>query len=1384
MTDASGRRALFLAATTVALLLAVGVAFSGSAAAEVTSIDGVTAEDTTAGDETQVENVTLNGVNKVNSNVSVIDVNIENATVFIQDVRIAEVSNFDSSNVFAGTGSEGEFIVEIEGNDTPTGDITVEVTLDTTGAEPGTAEYSAASNAGASASTTFQIQADDDGSQSDGVLTVSGDDTIANALENAEDGDTVRVEDGDGVYTSTEGLTITTPNVTLTAAEGDSPAFRVRPNSVSGTAAIDVQAEGVTISGLTVERVADGGRTTTDGHAQGIIIRDSNVTVENNDVVGDLSDTSNEVDRFDGITVIDPSDGGTTQNVDIINNDISGFDTGIVTTVFYDGAVSDVTISDTNATDNRIGFVAKSHGGSISGISGSNNDFTGSDAESIVFSPQSFQEYNSLESISTTAVNFDGPVLVEDGDSVQTAIDVSAAGGTIEIGTGNYSDAINVSDTSDLVIKGAGQEQTIIRPDSTLNWGEATLFPGRTTGVRVVDSPNTTFRNLTLNFNRINDTAITGLLYWESSGTLESATVREMSDSDRAVDITSYLGTNNPSNSDYSASNRAEINIRDSKFIETGRIGINAEDFTSVTVDNNSFETTDAGYAVEVGSEATGVVRDNNITGYNQRFGTGAAGAGIYVENAFPADGVDLTKNVGVINNTVTDSLYGVQFGQSFPSFAGDVDIRADFRNNTVSNNELGGVVVTDANASAGSSVTLNADGNTIKNNSAPAYAINTSDRVNSGNVNISVDISGETISNNTVGVVINNTDPDGENNIEVTNSEFSENTVQVSDKVGNEIAIRDTLNNSEFDRAAVVENGSGSLGNTIYSQIQSAVDNASSGDIVSVSDGTYNESVDANVQHITLAGPNAGTPGDVERSEEAIIRQGVKLNASGVTLDGFQVETNGTNGVRIGPEVVPDDVTIQNNVITNVGGGDFLRNNEPAGAGNGIQVQFNNGEPTGETAENLRILNNEINNVTTLDTPGRTTAVGINILPRGNDVELNITGNTITDIQPGNSSGDTERSRAISVDTQFDGAIGNGDENSNPDNFTGRAVELVISDNEITDITSGDRVRAVALFEDGRVEDFRQGISQREGPEDFVIADNEFDDISAPGGFEAAVFIGGYNDLGDHAVSGNNIEEGAIFRFAEPQEGFSVEESDDLNAVLNWWGEDATPRASDDVIYDPLLTVPREQASDNIDDVRNYGSYIELEVTDGATLIGFPAPSEDSLGELLDEDIVEAEDGSAVQAFVYDNADGEFESIDGSFTPTAGEVIAITTEDGLSDEFVVPVETDPAAGVNNPGQTQLGLGYNLVAGGAANDVDEFGVVTSDPGNPIIEADVFQTQARQPGAPEATFGAYSGTWILTSDGTLSTGYNPNTPPSVYFDEVLVPAEDNEAETPN
>jgi len=331
-------------------------------------------------------------------------------------------------------------------------------------------------------------------------------------------------------------------------------------------------------------------------------------------------------------------------------------------------------------------------------------------------------------------------------------------------------------------------------------------------------------------------------------------------------------------------------------------------------------------------------------------------------------------------------------------------------------------------------------------------------------------------------------------------------------------------------------------------------------------------------VEGLTLEGPNAGTGGDsTERGDEAAIERGVRVVADGVTLDGLRVENNDTNGVRLGPDTVPDDTTVRNSVIAGVEGGTSLRGGADAGAGNGIQVQFSDGPPAGETAENLRILDNRISNISTPDvSPGGdwTTAIGINVLPRGNDVDIEIDGNTITGIEPGASGSGNERARGVSIDTQV-----------NTTTDTGRVDGATITNNEITGLTSSDRYRAIALFEDA-------SLTPAEGPRNFTVKRNNFEDFEASGIIQASIFVGGYETLGEgHVVTENNIDEGFVERFTGGAKGFEA-----LDAVENWWGDETGPsgdafgveeatgdgiNVSENVTFKPFLESPFTEDED-----------------------------------------------------------------------------------------------------------------------------------------------------------------------------------------------------------
>jgi predicted ribosomally synthesized peptide with SipW-like signal peptide len=351
----------------------------------------------------------------------------------------------------------------------------------------------------------------------------------------------------------------------------------------------------------------------------------------------------------------------------------------------------------------------------------------------------------------TSIVSTDGS---GDFSSIQAAIDASGPGDEIVVRAGTYEETIDVQDTSGLTIR--GDSTVTVKPQTTISWGSETNFPGRTTAIRVVNASDVAFRNLTFDFEDVDDTAICGLLFWESDGEIWHSTLTGMSNANDAVDLTSYLGTNDPGSSVYSDSNRARIDIRNTEFVETGRIGINAEDFVHAVVADSSFETTDAGYAVEVGSEATGIVRRNEIHGYDTDFSDGSESAGIYVENAFPsASGV--VKHVDVVDNEVYDCTVGIRIGNEFHTITGDVDIEARLVNNFVHDNDTG-VSVTDSGAEDGSSVSVVGSDNTLENNGDGYHIFEGNSVSEDDDGNITVDVDRESITDNDVGVLVEST--------------------------------------------------------------------------------------------------------------------------------------------------------------------------------------------------------------------------------------------------------------------------------------------------------------------------------------------------------------------------------------------------------------------------------------------------------------------------------------------------------------------------------------------------------------------------------------------------------------------------------------------------
>jgi hypothetical protein len=126
----------------------------------------------------------------------------------------------------------------------------------------------------------------------------------------------------------------------------------------------------------------------------------------------------------------------------------------------------------------------------------------------------------------------------------------------------------------------------------------------------------------------------------------------------------------------------------------------------------------DFGYGIERGSASIGVIRENEIYGFDTPAASdGSRSAGIYIENSFTTALSGITKSVTVLANDIRGCEYGIWLGNSTDGYAGDVDIAANVLHNRVHDCLEGGILVTDEDKSAGSSVTATFSNNVVYDN-------------------------------------------------------------------------------------------------------------------------------------------------------------------------------------------------------------------------------------------------------------------------------------------------------------------------------------------------------------------------------------------------------------------------------------------------------------------------------------------------------------------------------------------------------------------------------------------------------------------------------------------------------------------------------------------
>lgn len=539
---------------------------------------------------------------------------------------------------------------------------------------------------------------------------------------------------------------------------------------------------------------------------------------------------------------------------------------------------------------------------------------------------------------------------------------------------------------------------------------------------------------------------------------------------------------------------------------------------------------------------------------------------------------------------------------------------------------------------------------------------------------------------------------PQGPTDVTITDSTFQNNSGYHIEDVPGNLDLGDILNNqaNEFDPVVTVEDDGGNItGNNIFGAIQPAVDAASAGDTVSVSSGTYEESVTITTENITLRGNNrptiVGDGADEGSQPHATIHIDGNPAATNATIEGFTIQNpDGFYGIYAGTGGSNSDVDgleVRDNVIENVAT-NRSSHSPLAGSVAGLYVRAE--------YDSITIEENIIRDV---DTTGDQyqNAVGISLssfigneaFAGGDDSgsetaeESRIRNNRITNITGAQSS----RTKGISASGEFDG--------------------VYLRNNSITDITAltdDSDVLAISLTENPPTSnsDFdNDGTDERVGPQDFLIENNTIDQLDA--GSTAAVFVGGYEELGFSEVRRNNILDGTVERFySAEQKGADPDEGDLLRAPLNWWGNESGPNGASNtsvgsqVAYDPFLTTPiKNLAVDDVGDTRQFAQDVIAPAGQDVTAVGFPGPVPDgyTVGDAF-------EDTEGAVIYEYSQEEGSFVQVTGSKEISALDAFVIAQNSDTSDEdtqIVIEYAKDPAD-PGSPGIKTIEPGFNLIS--------------------------------------------------------------------------------------
>lgn len=563
--------------------------------------------------------------------------------------------------------------------------------------------------------------------------------------------------------------------------------------------------------------------------------------------------------------------------------------------------------------------------------------------------------------------------------TIQAAVEAAAAGDTVSIAAGTYTEQVAID--KDLTLTGAGAGETTIQSPASLETSFTVSSTDRNAVVAVTDGANVTIRGLTVdgagqgNSNHF----FIGIGIHNASARVDSVTVAGVSNSplsgvQSGVAIYAY-------NDD---SSQRAVSIENSTLTGYQKNGIVLSG-AGLTADVHNNTITGAGQSnliaqngIQVSYGASGTVSGNTVSGNFCTVANSDDNCTADANGADPhADGAAgillyAAGNVTAADNTLSDNQYGIaSVGTGSLAVTG----------NTVHNEG------TESDVSTAGVVVANADQWTSGLNQFPKAT--------------NAMLSGNTLTGMYYGMVVSSyADTPGSAPVVVAHrNTITGATVAAATNVPMDAA-SNYWGSDEPDFGALIDgqvtyspwytdadmttmgyattwtvdpsatSGACTEADTTCATITAAITAASPGDLINLSDGTYDEAVSITKPNLTISGAGAGktaiAPSDANSTSLTFASSGAIV--SGVTIthnysdDAKSAWIFNNNGVtfRQGP-------TITNNALT-----------DSVVTLNRNGVYFNNS--SGNTVQNSTITNNR---------------TGINIT---SDVGATITGNTITD--------------------------------------------------------------------------------------------------------------------------------------------------------------------------------------------------------------------------------------------------------------------------------------------------------------------------------------------------------------------------------------------------